>query len=258
VFSTTYGSRFVGNKITGTSHVLALYGNNSTVVNNVISGALCLMEWSDYNYIANNTVYATGNAYLSGVPSQEGAGEADGWQYSRGSVVVNNIFMTTGAGNFAFWDYEGNAGNDDHARGALTAGDAVTYPYDDYMSHLMDYNCYYNSAGNAFKIGPVASPTTANTVAAIQTAWTTAGADSTTWNKLHGAHNDLHSVVTNPRFINAAAGDFRLKTDSPLWNAGRRCIENGWTTIGANQPYSNADAGYRSRYNFRDRNYSDR
>ncbi len=66
------------------------------------------------------------------------------------------------------------------------------------------------------------------------------------------------TLEVDPQFVNPADGDFRLRSSSPALNGGLRGLFDGWTTIGANQPYSSPNAGYRSRYNFKGHNYSDR
>ena len=66
------------------------------------------------------------------------------------------------------------------------------------------------------------------------------------------------SLEVDPQFVNPADGDFRLRASSPALNGGRRSLFNGYTTIGANGPYSSPNAGYRPRYNFKGHNYSDR
>ena len=245
ISSTCYGTKIIGNMVNGNSHAIAIYGNNSTIVNNVVKAGLGLTEFSDYNYIANNTIYCTGNAYISGGPSGSGT-DYDGWQYSRGSIVINNIFMTTTGASYAFWDYDGNLGADNHDRGDLTAGDSVTYPYDDFpMSHFMDYNCYYCEGGNCFKIGPVGAPTVANTPATIQTAWQTAN-NGATWNKLYGAINDLNSIVTDPGFVNTGGTNY---ADYAL-SASSQCRDKGHgqdiVSMGAIMPRTSV--GRRTRY----------
>ena len=66
------------------------------------------------------------------------------------------------------------------------------------------------------------------------------------------------SLEVDPQFVNPADGDFRLRASSPALNGGGRTLWNGYTTIGASGPYSSPNAGYRSRYNFKGHNYSDR
>ena len=66
------------------------------------------------------------------------------------------------------------------------------------------------------------------------------------------------TLELDPQFVNPADGDFRLRASSPALNGGMRSLFNGYTTIGANAPYSSPNAGYRSRYNFKGHNYSDR
>ena len=62
----------------------------------------------------------------------------------------------------------------------------------------------------------------------------------------------------DPQFVNPGDGDFRLRASSPALNGGLRSLFGGHATIGANQPYSSPNAGYRSRYNFKGHNYTDK
>lgn len=66
------------------------------------------------------------------------------------------------------------------------------------------------------------------------------------------------TIEKDPLFVDPANGDFRLRASSPALNGGMRSLFNGWTTIGATPPYSSPNAGYRSRYNFKGHNYSDK
>ena len=66
------------------------------------------------------------------------------------------------------------------------------------------------------------------------------------------------TLEVDPQFVNPADGDFRLRASSPALNGGMRSVFDGYTTAGANQPYSSPNAGYRSRHNFKGHNYSDR
>ncbi len=66
------------------------------------------------------------------------------------------------------------------------------------------------------------------------------------------------SIEKDPQFVNPAVGDYRLRASSPALNGGLRSLFDGYTTAGANQPYSSPNAGYRSRINFKGHNYSDR
>ena len=62
------------------------------------------------------------------------------------------------------------------------------------------------------------------------------------------------TLEVDPQFVNPADGDFRRR----VVNDGLRSLFGGYTTIGANSPYTTPNAGYRSRINFKGINYLDR
>jgi hypothetical protein len=95
------------------------------------------------------------------------------------------------------------------------------------MRHLVDYNCYWNTADQDV----IASlneidGTDANTITKIRAIW--AG-----YNDSNGDINDANSIIADPLFANAAGGDFRLLPDSPCVNTGQRDSADGYSSMGA-------------------------
>lgn len=201
------GAEVYGNTIETKTHGLVVGGNYCRVHHNIVKtvAGSSLCEWGDYNSIYNNTVVAlAGNAYLSGVTSGTGT-DADVWPYSRHSAVFNNIFYA--AASYAFWDYEGEAGADDHGRGDLGG---------DEMSHYMDYNCYYNATtADTVKLGT--TPVSCTTIAELVAAWSTAD-NGGVWNTMYAGINDVHSVIINPRFKDISGGDYRVHYSKLLYS----------------------------------------
>ncbi|MDO8336414.1 MAG: hypothetical protein Q7T74_06575, partial [Candidatus Saccharibacteria bacterium] len=118
----------------GTPHSFVMYGTNNSIHHNLLRGNLALFEaTSGKNHIFNNTIYSFGSAFVTGLPGG-GEGSYSSWLYPTGSDIYNNIFVSTTATTYAFDDYE--AGKDGRGIHRGTNGD-------DYMTHYMDYNCYY-------------------------------------------------------------------------------------------------------------------
>jgi hypothetical protein len=72
---------------------------------------------------------------------------------------------------------------------------------------LLDYNCYWNAAGRA--------PTFPGKLGLAP--WQAKG-------------RDVHSVIADPKFVDAARFDFRLKPDSPALKLGFQPIDT--STVG--------------------------
>jgi hypothetical protein len=172
----------------GTSHGFVFYGSNHYIHNNVSIGNLPLFEVGGSNHIHNNTCVASGStAYLTGLPT--GNAQFDASLFPVASDVTNNIFVTSSAANYGMWDYDGQGGTTSLARGDNG---------DDFMTHYIDYNCYWNTA-DATKITKMgAAGVESDTIEELIAVWATGKTGDLPWNDLCFEINDQHSLMEDP------------------------------------------------------------
>ncbi len=239
------GAVITRNKTKGYTHSLMLASSYNQFSFNVCRGYLPLFVVGDYQVVNNNTVYqsaeGSATAFLVGLPAAMVS-----YNYApfpHNNKIYNNIFVGNSTVGYAYWDYDGQGGNDHSKRGEQKEWTSTCVPSrrngeTDLMNDYMNYNCYWNMSATGrdnnkiCKIGSYGGTAAdCNSIAAMRAIWAT-------WNTQYGSINDNHSIVADPLFADAANDDLRLLPSSPCLYAGMPTIDGGRSSMGAYQSKS--------------------
>jgi hypothetical protein len=179
---TTPSSSSAGNVVIKSDYN-TLYRN--TIYADMATDAALYVAGGANNTIVGNTIVAADTSAITIDTNQDGTN-------ANYNYVAHNILQ----GSTAYM--VDPAGND---------SDANTW------ANVFENNLLWSSGTNIIDLGGT-DVTRASGIAGVQSAWLTYCGDNT------GAFSDGESLVANPRFINAAQYDFRLRTSSPAWSLG--------------------------------------
>lgn len=202
----------------GYSHTLFINSGTGTVNNSYINSKASVGFgcFTDNLKVHNNYVYTSGTvAFTSGAPGGTIRLSA------RNLKVHHNIFVSED--NYAFTDYDDSTG--------LDGGRGIA----DAMNDYMDYNIYWRNkemTPGVCIIGQNGFQQACETISEMQTAWQTATADGSAWNRAFKDINDRHSRI----YDTAGRTGTRLDIDGDG--------EKEWVGI----PSDDSNPFYRSEY----------
>ncbi len=183
-----------------TKHVTIEHNEMFDVVSGVME-----KEASSYMTIRNNRIYDCRYGF---VLSNQNGGVTEAVKFHNNIVQCNSGFETVSQASAEMRDvhvYNNTfAGYTSQGANAISNADFYTQTGDTGQVKLMDYNLY--SRNPKMVIGLWSLDRTYNSLAAWQAA---------------GHRLDANSLLADPKFVNAAAGDFRLAAGSPALMAGR-------------------------------------
>ena len=137
--------------------------------------------------------------------------------YGRDNIVRHNIFVAGGDAVVSTGRADPESGQFTMEHNILVTNGKPVYQ----GGHLSDirqpsFTSDRNLVWDTSKNGGEPS------AAAVNLRGENGAAEKMTWNEWRARGNDAHSLIADPRFVNAAKNDYRIKPDSPALRIGFR------------------------------------